>query len=277
MKSPSTLITAIVESGNPNKCFVSSLSFEWVIDFEATDHMTSNSSLCSTFQSQLSTSTITLAEGSQSCVLGSDTIFPIPSLPLSFILSLPNFSFNLMSVSKLSRALKCHKPEHVIQDYKKRQSRNRRFQFAHVASTNEAPDQSVQFIAEELARFHLYQESLKFPSTLITAIVESSNLNKYFVFSSSSEWVIDFGAIDHMTSNSSLFSTFQSQLSTSTVTLANGSQSCVLGSGTIFPTPSLLLSSVLSLTNFSFNLMSVRKLSRALKCYISFFLDFCLF
>ena len=43
------------------------------------------------------------------------------------------------------------------------------------------------------------------------------------------------------------------------------------------PTPSIPLTSVLSLPNFSFNLMSVSKLTRALKCYISFFPDFCLF
>ena len=108
-------------------------------------------------------------------------------------------------------------------------------------------------------------------------MAESSNLNKYLFSSSSSKWVIDFGATDHMTGNSSLFSTFHSQPSTSTITLAYGSQSCVLGSGIIFPTPSLPLSSVLSLPNFSFNLMYVKKLTRALKCYISFFLDFCLF
>ena len=43
------------------------------------------------------------------------------------------------------------------------------------------------------------------------------------------------------------------------------------------PTPSIPLTSVLSLPNFSFNLMFVSKLTRALKCYISFFPDFCLF
>ena len=32
---------------------------------------------------------------------------PIPSIPLTLFSSLPNFSFNLMSVSKLTRALKC--------------------------------------------------------------------------------------------------------------------------------------------------------------------------
>ena len=80
-----------------------------------------------------------------------------------------------------------------------------------------------------------------------------------------------------MTSVSSLFSTFQSQPSPSTVTLAYGSQSCVLGSGTIVPTPSIPLTSVLSLPNFSFNLMFVNKLTRTLKCCISLFPDFCLF
>ena len=43
------------------------------------------------------------------------------------------------------------------------------------------------------------------------------------------------------------------------------------------PTPSIPLTSVLSLQNLSFNLMYVSKLTRALKCYISLFLDFCLF
>ena len=43
------------------------------------------------------------------------------------------------------------------------------------------------------------------------------------------------------------------------------------------PTPSIHLTSILSLPNFSFNLMSVSKLTRALKCYISFFPVFCLF
>ena len=43
------------------------------------------------------------------------------------------------------------------------------------------------------------------------------------------------------------------------------------------PTPSIPLTSVLSLPNFSFNLMYVSKLTRALNCYISLFPDFCLF
>ena len=118
---------------------------------------------------------------------------------------------------------------------------------------------------------------MRSPSTLITAIYELANLNKCLVSSSSSEWVIDSGATYHMTSNSSLFSTFQSQPSPSTATLADGSNAFVLRSSTIVPTQSIPLTSVLSLPNFSFNLMSISKLTRELNCYISFFLDFCLF
>ena len=102
LKSPSTTVIAIVESGNPNTYLVSSSFSEWVIDSRATDHMTGNSSIFSTFQSQPSTSNVTLVDGSHSRVLGLGTIFPTPSIPLSFVLSLPEFSFNLVSVSKLA-------------------------------------------------------------------------------------------------------------------------------------------------------------------------------
>ena len=79
-----------------------------------------------------------------------------------------------------------------------------------------------------------------------------------------------------MTGNSSLFTTFQSHPSTSTITLADGSTSCVLGSGTIHLTPLITLTSVMSLSQFSFNLISVSKLTRTLNCSISFFSDYCL-
>ncbi|RCU34509.1 hypothetical protein DVA81_19450, partial [Acinetobacter baumannii] len=80
----------------------------------------------------------------------------------------------------------------------------------------------------------------------------------------STQWVIDSGATDHMTGNPKLFSTFHKHLSS--VTLADGSTSNVLGSGTINITPTLPLTSVLSLPQFSFNLVSVSKITRALNC-----------
>ena len=110
----------------------------------------------------------------------------------------------------------CHNPGHVRQDCRKLQNRNRRSLYAH--------------------------ESLKGVSTPSTMLVGSGKPNTCLI-SSSPKWVIDSGVIG----NSSLFTTFLSHPSTSTVTLVDGSTSCVLGSKTIHPTPLITLTFVLSL------------------------------
>ena len=74
-----------------------------------------------------------------------------------------------------------------------------------------------------------------------------------------------------MTGNSSLFTMFQSHPSTSTVTLADRSTSCVLRSMTIHSTPLITLTFVMSLPELYFNLIYVSKLTRTLNCSISFF------
>ena len=145
----------------------------------------------------------------------------------------------------------CHNPRHVRWNCKKLYNKNRRF----LPIT--------------------YQKSLKYTSTPISTLVESGKTNTCFL-SSSCTWVIDSGATDHMTSNSSLFTMIQSHPATSTVTLADGSTSRVLGSGTIHPTPLITLTFVMSLPQFSFNLIYVSKLTCTLNYSISFFLDYCL-
>ena len=133
----------------------------------------------------------------------------------------------------------CHNLRHVRRKCRRLQSKNRRFQSSQ------------------------YQKSRKFASTSITTLVESSKTNTSFI-SSSSTWVIDSGATDHMTSNFSFFTSFQSHPFSSTITLADESTSCVLGSGTIHLITLITLTSVLSLPQFSFNLISVSKLTRTL-------------
>ena len=145
----------------------------------------------------------------------------------------------------------CHNLGHVRRNCRKLQNNNRRFHYVH------------------------YHKSLKPASISITIHVESGKTNTCFI-SSSSTWVIDSGAIDHMAGNSSIFTTFQSHPSTSTVTLVDGSTSCVLGSGTIHPTPLITLAFVLSLQQCSFNLIFVSKLTRTLNCNISLFPYYCL-
>ena len=56
-----------------------------------------------TFPSHLPT--ITLANGSQTIAKGIGSVCPLPSLPLTSVLYVPNFPFNLISISKLTRDL----------------------------------------------------------------------------------------------------------------------------------------------------------------------------
>ena len=137
----------------------------------------------------------------------------------------------------------CHKPGHTRWECRKLLNRNRRFQSAHVASASNTLEQSVVLFAIAYAKL------LKPASTPTTALVELGKLDTCLM-SSSSNWVIDFGVTDHMTGSSSLFFTFQSHPSTSIVTLADGSKSCVLESGTINLTLLIPLTYVLGLPHF---------------------------
>jgi hypothetical protein len=94
--------------------------------------------------------------------------------------------------------------------------------------------------------------------------------------SSNSSWVIDSGASDHMTGNSSLLSNISDPCSPFSVTVANGTKTPVQGIGTV-STPNLTFSNVLHLPEFPFNLLSVHKLTVALHCSIAFFPSYCVF
>ena len=107
LKGVSTPITMLVGLGKPNTCLISSSS-KWIIGSEATNHMIGNFNLFTTFQPHPSTSTVTLSDGSTSCVLGSRTIHATLSITLTSVLSLPQFFFNLIYVSKLTRTCYYH-------------------------------------------------------------------------------------------------------------------------------------------------------------------------
>jgi hypothetical protein len=147
---------------------------------------------------------------------------------------------------------------------------------SHVSTVSSSNDKSVLVSANEFARFTQYQASLKSnPST-----IDESGKPTTCLVSSSSKWVIDSGATDHMTSDKGILSPFKSYKNNQnlpSVTLADGSTTSVIGSGTISPTSSLSLSSVLCFPNFSFNLLSVSQITKALNCCVLFFSYLCLF
>jgi predicted aspartyl protease len=85
------------------------------------------------------------------------------------------------------------------------------------------------------------------------------NKNAY----SNGTWVIDTGATDHMVHSTKLFTKITSTLHTS-VELPNGESALVTHIGTVKISESLILVDVLCVPSFSFNLISVSKLTSSL-------------
>jgi hypothetical protein len=100
--------------------------------------------------------------------------------------------------------------------------------------------------------------------------------NEYFDKSSvfASEWVIDTSATDHMVTTTHYFTTMQ-LVHNVTVNLPNGQSVNVTHIGSIQLTTSLLLTNVLCVPSFDFNLISVSKLTSFLQCCIFFLSTYC--
>ncbi|KAH0729129.1 hypothetical protein KY289_000317 [Solanum tuberosum] len=124
---------------------------------------------------------------------------------------------------------------------------NQQTQTAAVPATSSSPS-TVTISADEYARLTKYQESVP-----ASALNDSGNK---CLISSSSNWIIDSGATDHMTGNPNFFSKFRAHKVPSSVTIADGSSYTIEGSRTINPTSSITLSSVLGLPSLAFNLIS---------------------
>ena len=102
----SSSIASVAQIGNVSACLTHS-SAPWILDTGASNHISGNKDFFSslTFPSPLPT--ITLVNGSQTIAKGIGSVCPLPSLPLTSVLYVPNFPFNLISISKLTRDLHC--------------------------------------------------------------------------------------------------------------------------------------------------------------------------
>ena len=94
----SSSIASVAQIGNVSACLTHS-SAPWILDTGASDHICGNKDIFFP--------TITLANGSQTIAKGIGSVCPIPSLPLTSVLYVPNFTFNLISIGKLTRDLHC--------------------------------------------------------------------------------------------------------------------------------------------------------------------------
>lgn len=87
-------------------------------------------------------------------------------------------------------------------------------------------------------------------------------------------WIIDSGATDHICCSLELFSSYHS-ISPITVRLTTRSHVMASHSGTVTLSPTLILHNVLFLPNFSFNIISVSRLTASSACFLTFYSSFC--
>ena len=90
-------------------------------------------------------------------------------------------------------------------------------------------------------------------------------------------WVIDSGAIDHMTHSSLNFCTYSPCPSNWKTTVADGSLITVAGLGNIQLSPFITLKNVLHVPKLSTNLISIQKLTHDMNCSVFFYPSHCIF
>ena len=102
----SSSIASVAQTGNVSVCLTHS-SAPWILVTGAFDHISSNKDFFFSLTFPYPLPTITLANGSQTIAKGNCSTCPLPSFPLTFVLYVPNFPFNLISFSKLTHDLHC--------------------------------------------------------------------------------------------------------------------------------------------------------------------------
>ncbi|GJX61869.1 retrovirus-related pol polyprotein from transposon TNT 1-94 [Tanacetum coccineum] len=100
--------------------------------------------------------------------------------------------------------------------------------------------------------------------------------NVFLANSLNNTWLIDTGASDHMVNDSNLLSSVLPSTHT-TIYTANGGSSPVIGEGSTDLSKSLSLNSVLIVPALEYNILSVSKITVALKCTVTFWPQFCTF
>ena len=101
------------------------------------------------------------------------------------------------------------------------------------------------------------------------ATIATRTPTAFHVRSGEPTWVLDSGANDHMTGESSIFS-LPLILVTQSFSLADGSTSHISHNGDVFLSFDIMLSLVLHVPKFTFNLLSVSRLTKSLNCAIIF-------
>jgi hypothetical protein len=157
---------------------------------------------------------------------------------------------------------------------------------AHLTNSEEAAHESSTlevrgFNKEEIECLRILLNTMEKPSGSCS-LAQNGKIPISHVFSASNKnhssiWVIDSSATDHMTFSIDAFTSYQHCPSSKKITVADGSPTTVVGHGTIPLNPVFTLKRVLHVSNFTANLLSIRKLIKDINCSVTFFLDHCIF
>ena len=102
----SASISFVVQTSNVSAYLTHSIS-PWILNFDASDHLSGNKDLFSSLTITSPLPMITLANGTQTMAKGIGSTCPLPSLPLTSVLYVSDSPFNLISISKLIHDLNC--------------------------------------------------------------------------------------------------------------------------------------------------------------------------
>ncbi|KAJ8621389.1 hypothetical protein MRB53_029918 [Persea americana] len=89
-------------------------------------------------------------------------------------------------------------------------------------------------------------------------------------------WIIDSACSDHITFDASKIQNLKSS-SQKNITTADGSESSIIGEGTLSITENLNLDTVLVVPDLKYNLLSVSQITKSLSCVVIFWPNFCVF
>ena len=129
---------------------------------------------------------------------------------------------------------------------------------------------TITSIAASGKTCHVFQDCVSLSMRHSIFVVNPVHKNAF----NSETWVIDIGATDHIIHFVTLFTKITSSISTY-VQLPNGEKVVVTHIGTIQITSTLILENVLCVPSFSFNLISISKLTKCLSCCFVFLSKFC--
>jgi hypothetical protein len=102
-----TSTTTLAQLGIASHCLLSSTCNSWIIDSSTNEHIIGSSTSLFDYHLVDTPHNVTLANGSLSTVAGSGHTHLCPDIKLLFVLRVPGFSFNLLSISKITKALNC--------------------------------------------------------------------------------------------------------------------------------------------------------------------------